>query len=639
MSTLPKKKTTRKYTHKKFEVPRYIFEALQMLKPPEDIPVSQWAEKNRLLDSRSSAMAGYWKNSVTPYLVGIMDEFSSWSTEKIVFCKPTQVGGTEALNNMLAYATAQDPAPCLIVEPTEEMAESFSDNRLVPMFEKSPALKKKFNKRASTKTELQFDGMYIALTGSNSPAGLASKPIRYLFLDEVDKYPSATKAEADPVSLAIERTKTFTNRKIYMCSTPTTTNGKIWREKESCDVERHYFVPCPHCHNFIEFKFSNLRFPKSDDLTDADRAELASYVCQECGGVITDADKIDMIQHGEWRDIKKKGKIARSVAFWLNTLYSPFTRFADIAKSFLISKDDPETLHNFKNSWLAEPWEETKQETSDTMVKERQADTGEFMIPSWAKLITGGVDVQESCLYYVIRAWGDYMTSQLITRGQALSFQDIERVMNAEYEKEDGQKMLVDLCLIDSGDQTDDVYNFAAQNQEWCLPCKGTATMLNHYKISAINKAFSRANGLRLVLVDGGKYKDMIAGRLKKPNGRGSWMVFKGIDLEYCQQVTAEHKIMERSGNGAVKTRWVPKSSHADNHYLDCEVYAFAAADVLNVRALYLSSEDTSKNGRNLSDEQKLDAAPEQNLQESMPDLNNAKEWVNINEDWLNGGF
>lgn len=116
-------------------------------------------------------------------------------------------------------------------------------------------------------------------------------------------------------------------------------------------------------------------------------------------------------------------------------------------------------------------------------------------------------------------------------------------------------------------------------------------------------------------------------------------MVFKGIDLEYCQQVTAEHKIMERSGNGAVKTRWVPKSSHADNHYLDCEVYAFAAADVLNVRALYLSSEDTSKNGRNLSDEQKLDAAPEQNLQESMPDLNNAKEWVNINEDWLNGGF
>lgn len=634
---LPRKKSNKKFTHKKFEVPAYIYQALDMLRPPEEITVSQWAKKYRLLDERSSAMSGYWKNSVTPYLAGIMDEFSNWSTEKIVFCKPTQVGGTEAMNNMLAYAAAQDPAPCMIVEPTEEMAESFSDNRLVPMFTKSPALKAKFNRRASSKMELQLDGMYIALTGSNSPSGLASKPIRYLFLDEVDKYPAASKTEADPVSLAIERTKTFANRKIYMCSTPTTTAGKIWREKESCDIERHYFVPCPHCHEFIELKFSNLRFPKKDDLSDADRAELATYVCQECGGVITDADKIAMLQKGEWRDIKKKGRIARSVAFWINTLYSPFTRFSDIAKSFLIAKDDPEILHNFTNSWLAEPWQETRQETTESTVKERETSLDEFTVPDWCKLLTAGVDVQESSLYYVVRAWGDFMTSQLVTRGQVLSFRDIENVMNAEYHKENGDKVLVDLCLIDSGDQTDDVYNFTAQNSEWCLPCKGTSSMLSHYKISSINKTYSRAYGMNLVLIDGGKYKDMISGRMRKENGRGSWMVFKDIDLEYCQQVTAEHKITERSSNGSIRYRWVPKTSHADNHFLDCEVYSFAAADVLGVRSLFLQEEQTAGkvHSRNETDEEAL--GPDRSIKNSE---NTGSNWYNINitDDWLNGG-
>ena len=48
--------------------------------------------------------------------------------------------------------------------------------------------------------------MYVALTGSNSPADLASKPIRCLFLDEVDIYSAASRQEADPINLAFERT-------------------------------------------------------------------------------------------------------------------------------------------------------------------------------------------------------------------------------------------------------------------------------------------------------------------------------------------------------------------------------------------------------------------------------------------------
>lgn len=273
----------------------------------------------------------------------------------------------------------------------------------------------------------------------------------------------------------------------------------------------------------------------------------------------------------------------------MNTLYSPFTRFSDIAREFMRSKDDPELLHNFANSWLAEPWEDTKLKTNAEMVMERQTETPEWTLPPWTKLVTGGIDVQENCLYWTIRAWGDYMTSQNISHGQALSMGEVERIMNTELTMPNGEKVMVNLALMDSGDQTEDVYEFCALNSDWALPCKGTTTMLSHYRLSTVNKAGSRANGMTLVLVDGGKYKDQIAARMRKENGTGAWMVYQGCDLDYAEQVTAEHKITERSGGKEVQ-RWVLKTSHADNHYLDCEVYAAAAADVLGVRNLYLQN-------------------------------------------------
>ena len=161
----------------KFKVKEYQHKALQLLCPPEQITVSEWAEEYRVLDTKSSAMPGAWSNSVAPYLTGIMDEFNNYETEEIIFCKPTQVGGTEALQNMIGYIVMQDPSPTMIVYPTDVLAKSISENRLQPMFRSTPELKKKYDENSSV-LELQFEGMYISLVGSNSPSGLASKPIR-----------------------------------------------------------------------------------------------------------------------------------------------------------------------------------------------------------------------------------------------------------------------------------------------------------------------------------------------------------------------------------------------------------------------------------------------------------------------------
>lgn len=607
---------------KPYTVPSWIYRAIQVLRPLERLTVSQWAEKKRTLTG--GAMPGPWRNSVTPYLVEIMDAFSDDVIEEIIFVKPTQVGGTTAMENMIGALVDQEPAPTMVVYPSDDLAETTAETRLVPMFKACLDIAGKFRETESKKLQLKFRDMFLYLTGANSPADLSSKPIRNLFLDEVDKFPGASKREADPVSLARERTKTFFNRKIFMASTPTLKSGHIWRALERADMEKHYFVPCPHCGEYIELKFAQIKWPSKDDVPDnAERAEMAFYVCQECGGVITDQDKGKMLEAGQWRPVRQRGGTAKSVAFWMNTLYSPFTRFSDIAREFMRSKDDPELLQNFTNSWLAEPWEDTALKTNADLVMERQTEVPAWELPEWTKLLTGGIDVQENCLYWTIRAWGDFMTSQNVAHGQALSMSEVERVMNTSFSMPSGEKMMVELALMDSGDQTDAVYEFCLINAEWVRACKGVPTMQGHYRISTVDKAGSRANGMQLVLVDGGKYKDMIASRMRKPNGRGAWMVHKDCDLEYAEQVTAEHKITERS-KGKVVQRWALKASHAANHYLDCEVYAAAAADVLEVRSLFLQNQE----GTAEKPQEKADQTPRQ---ETAPEEN----WIRQSGEWI----
>ena len=549
-----------------------------------------------------------------------MNEFNNYETEEIIYVKPTQVGGTECLQNMVGYIIQQDPAPTMIVYPTDKLAESISENRLQPMIKAAPGLRSKFLENNSLKLELQFDGMYLSLAGSNSPSSLASKAVKYLFLDEVDKYPGASKKEADPISLARERTKTFHNRKIFITSTPTIREGHIWRAKEEADIEKHYFVPCPHCGEYIELKWQQIRFPKEEGMSYADRAEFAVYVCQECGCSLTDKEKPDMLKKGEWRVVRENTKYARKVAFWMNTLYSPFVRFSEVVKEFLTTKDDPEMFQNFTNSWLAEPWEDTRLKTSIDIVLARQTEYEEYVVPEWTKVLTAGVDVQETSLYYTIRAWGDYLTSQNIAHGQVASFKDIEKIMNLEYRMPDGTPMVVALALIDSGNDTDRVYDFCAINSDWALPSKGASnSMMSHYRLSKVNKSGSKAQGMNLVLVDTGKYKDMIAGRMQKENGTGSWMVYQGCDEEYAKQVTSEQKVNIKNGRGQVKQQWKPKTSHADNHYLDCEVYALCAADVLEIRASFM---DSVKDTQSVSEDTHTQYAPEEN-------------WIKRNENWV----
>ena len=592
---MTQRKRSRKKTGNLFA--RVIKQSLLIQEP---LKVSEWAEKHRVLDE-SSNLAGKWSNAVTPYLVGIMDTFNEPHIREVYLCKGSQLGGTEAIINTLGYIITEDPGPTMIVYPSDDLAKDISNDKLKPAFRLAPKIRKQFYENSSKELRLKFKNMVIYLRGAGSPSKLASKAIKYLFFDEIDKMEGASKKEASPYSLAMERIKTFNSQsKVYACSTPTIKENYIWTLHESADEVRKYFVPCPHCGEEIILQWEQVQFDKDPEnkLSPYERAKTAVYICEKCGCQILDRDKPKMLREGRWRAVKKRGiGEPKTVGFHINSLYSIFVTWADAAEEFLKSKDEPDKLQNFTNSWLAEAWEDTKVKVTDELVRERQTELKELEVPDWAIELTGGVDVQETCVYWVIRAWGERWTSQLVARGKADNLKEVDDIMNLNYERRDGSCLAPSLVLVDSGDQTDMVYNFCVDAAEYALPCKGASKKMNtDYRFSIINKAGSKACGMELVLIDTGKYKDRIAARMKRKNGTGSWMVFQEIDEDYARQVTAEHRINVKQTNGPPKQMWVKKSARRDNHYLDAEVYAMTAADIRGARGWHMEKfEETAK--------------------------------------------
>lgn len=569
-------------THDTWVCPAWIRSALAVLCPPSKSTVSLWADEKRILSSKTSSMPGRWRTDYTPYLRGVMDAFTDPEVEEIAFVKCTQVGGTETILNMLGYVIDQDPGPTMVVYPRETDGESASENRIQVMINACPSMRDKFDSN-SKRLDLQFEDMHLVVSGANSPASLASHPIRFLFMDEVDKYPVSSGKEADPRSLARERTKTFESSKKIVCvSTPTFENGAIWQDWEKADTQYRYFVECPHCKAMWTFKFAHLKF----DNTSKETAEqTAVYVCEECGGVIDDRHKMNMIRGGQWQAVRDGGR--RRVAYHLNVFYSPWVRFGEIAYEFVSSYKTPSLLMNFINSWLGEPYKEVEKTlTGEWIHTNRQSQYPEYVVRAGTAMLTGGVDVQKNMMYWTIRAWLPNMTSYNLCHGRAYSWHEIEYIMNQNFYDRNKNGYIVNLCAVDSGDQTDDVYDFCAINSQWAVPVKGASSQLQgRYRRSTIDRVGSRANGQALYLVDTNHYKDTLFARIQRDEEDGGWFIYEGCDPEYCEMIASEHKVIKKY-NGRLSSVWEVKAVGRDNHYLDCEVYAMLAADLCGIRTI-----------------------------------------------------
>jgi phage terminase large subunit GpA-like protein len=340
-------------------------EELMAWKPPPDLSITEWAEKYRHLSGRS-AESGPFRIIRTPYLKPIMDVVKDPNVEKIVFIKSAQIAGTTAMENIVGYYAVEEKVPIIFVLADEQTCFFISEQRLKRMFMESPRLRSYYETGRFSKTEISLiNGAHIEMAWSRSVEKLATREAPIVILDEIDK-PGyyMTSREASPISLAEERTATFSNSKLLLLSTPTIETGNVMKEIESCDVVYDWHAPCPYCGVFQPLRWSRkYAWPFEDGKyrdesgemqqlgevkweggrnADDEEIEQAGYECGSCGEVWSTAQKNNAVEKGKMvarGDIG--GKKIRKVGFHINRLYSLLGNSGNIPKliAFLIPKN------------------------------------------------------------------------------------------------------------------------------------------------------------------------------------------------------------------------------------------------------------------------------------------------------------
>jgi phage terminase large subunit GpA-like protein len=510
-----------------------------------------------------------------------MDAVNDPAIETVVVMSSAQVGKTEIINNIVGYYIHQDPAPMLVVQPTEKMAESWSTDRLSPMLRDSEVFKDLIkdprSRDAGNKVLYKkFPGGHITMAGSNSPSSLASRPVRLVLCDEVDRYPASAGSEGDPVNLAKKRATTFWNRKIVLTSTPTIKDLSRIEAAYLQSDQRRYYVQCTICGEYQTLKWSGVKWPEGEP-------EKAHYVCEVKGCVLQESDKPKMLEGGQWRLEGETGNIA---GFHLNELYSPWVSWPKMATEFLRAKLMPETLKTWINTSLGETWEEGGDTVDETSLLSRKENWGD-KAPSGIVIITAGVDVQDDRLEIEIVGWGireeSWSLGYRVIHGDPAQnevWDDLDNILEQPIKHESGIFLRIACTCIDSGGHhTQSVYAYCKKRQlRRIFAVKGSSIAGK-----ALVSRPSIANRMRVKLFSIGTdtAKELIYSRLKITEPGAGYCHFPAhYDETYFKQLTAE-KVVTRYNKGFPVRKW-EKPQGRRNEALDCRVYALAALHIIN---------------------------------------------------------
>ncbi len=567
--------------------------------PRERWTPSQWAERapRKLADTETSE-PGDWKNDRAPYLADIMDDVADPDVEEIVVLKGAQIGYSESVRNIVGYWCDLDPGPCLTVLPDQLSADAFRDERLQPLLDNTPAVAQHVTTRAwdSQKYRIRLDTMSIFLTWAGSKSGTKQRPIRYLVIEEPDEFPITSGGGGDPLVKAMKRCTTYSDKnraKILIGGTPTTRQGNIYKRWEMCGERLYMWVPCPHCSGYQQLKWAQVKWPKleGDRAQQANTIEtndLAFYECVHCQKEIRHHHKPMMLRRRIWagqdQAVTTDGRVvgerrkARRLGRFVPSYYSPWVTFSKLAAEWLLAQDDRQALMDFINQRLAEPYETISSKVEITVLEEKLVGAPPaLVIPSWAQRLiatadTQGQDEKNGYFYYIIRAWGMGWRSQLVDHGMISTKEELYHAcFGRTFPIEGrGETACAQFLLIDSGGpRWQEIYSFSQAAPHQIKPAKGANRKLSWM----IDKRPQRDHNVILWEVDSQQAKDQLH-LLIHNEDRSLWTLNDRATADYCKQLTAEHKVLDKSG----VELWQSRYSKIPNHYLDCEALSVAAA-------------------------------------------------------------
>jgi len=581
-------------------------------RPPERLTVSQWAERYRIVTEGPAR--GSWTNAKTPYLLEPMDLWTDPHVRELYLCFAPQSGKTSLVFNCLGYAIDQDPGPAMYVMPDEKVARRIARRRIIPFFEGTPRLRELMSSRKDDTATFSVkfkNGMDFMMAFAGSPASMASEAVRYMILDEIDKFPSFAGREADPMSLAEARTNTFTyNKKIVVISSPSEEPSPIYQAMRTrCDDVRVLYVTCPICGSEQRMLFENITWPESAEPRAVKHRHLAHYSCSACGfkwddhlrdvavsrsrwvSGILDADNAWREQQPAFRPV--------AVGFVLPSWYSPFVSLSDAAADYLWGEEHPKKKISFITQHRAEEYKEVVEKKSEAELLEKRTSLNAGIVPAGAVALTCGIDTQKNGFFFEVDAWiptekfgfDCYLVDYGFIAGSADMSALEDLLYNGRYPREDSpeEKMPIWRAAIDTGGgesgqedttRTEEIYDWLRS-----LPAgkvfgvKGSShPMLNKIKTTTIDKMPHSSKpiprGLELRIIDTGTFKTILHNRLSRTEGEPRrFFLHADVGLDYVRQLTAEELRSDKRG----RQRWFRVRSA--NHYLDCHVYAEACAD------------------------------------------------------------
>ena len=552
---------------------------LTLFRPIEAESVNAWAERELYLSAKITERAGMFSSDGCEYMREPLECFRDPSVAEMTLMFSTQTGKTTILSVGLAYSIDCNPRRAMMAFPTDDVARRFVKSRWQPMADDAECIRRHAGTGTADITNFaqNYDTATVFFTGVGSASKVSSEPIALLIEDEIDKFPLETDREADARSLAEERTKSFAYKLIVRSSTPTTSDGNICTSFKQSD-QRYYFIPCPHCGGMITLDFRKCCrwYVREDDGDEWDInlvRQTAHIECPECGATITEREKRAAIARGEWRPTNPTASSGHR-GYHLCSLYSPTLTTGDVAAKFVESKEKPQELRNFINSWLAEPWEEETYDSNPEKLRGCTLDYERGEKRGVVRVIT--VDVQRRDLRYNVRGYDDG-GSYLIDWGTLTGWEEVK----AAQEKYDATYVGID---INYRDREQEVYDIIYENRRdgWLgIVGAGDRQQLKPFAESIFNPFVGKKkrmkfvkSGIRLLTVKSSLYKGEIARR--RSGTKSNWHVYRLIERGYIRELFAEVQV-DRFIKGRKVREW--KVLREDNHQFDLECYQLAIAD------------------------------------------------------------